>query len=1831
MKKRILSVFLAIVMLVSMIPMTGLIANAAIATGDYYGYYTNSKKSYTHDTFMESLCIVASNGNKAEDKWAAWDALEASLGSNYKILDHDLNEEAGGDYVYLGWTKTLDPYNAITGVKVLAHTDDNPPNTLTRDGVTWYLANAGAAGSVAPRLDNWAYGGAVDLNEDAGGDYLFLYVTKDQSYGPPLSSISASANEESPAAPGDGFEKVLNFNGNWQDVNDGAGGDYIYLMVGTDVEVINSKDIATLKETVSRMEKLVKAGGYNLSYDDYDYKYAKYNILGTQIDEKYFDGRDISQANVLGAISKLEEHLATATTTITFDANTNGGKIYNGNTWKSDYTIGENATVEVDVSGVIPEKSGYEFVGWNTDKNATTGSKTTVTTKPGATYYAIFRKKISVTFYFFDTNSAKIDTTVTGYLYNKNATVDINLPNEIPESIDIGFDTVKIQTLLGWRTDGEAAEPEYTGKTLKLGSDATLYGVYSYPVVLSFDTMGGNEIAPITEYQYFNVKESESSKVDFIMPDVETPPEGSSFIGWNISNDVWPSYAAGDTFSTYSDYTMYAYYNHSVAKVTFGDTVTYYDELQAALNAAMAGTQDNPGLVTLMQDVTIDFREEFDMVGHEWNSGVGVLDLNGHKLNHLEDVSVGRAAIIVYDGQLTIRDSATGGAIYSTDQGYNSGAMGVQGGSLILESGTIQSVNSQTNAVYIEDGRFTVNGGEVRNDNCGAISVFSSGDERRIPGTVNINGGKVSGGQMAILSGDFCNINITDGTVHGGYGAIIAENSERVAISGGTISSDRTPIQVEGTNYYYEVLNIVGETEISITGGTYKNRFAMVNNALDLSLQNLNTVLPIGYGFFDDDGELITLSADQTVIEQTVTVKMDEALIPHAHDNVIYDTEWSGAMPATTISTDTNIVLTDDVTFSGAITISNGATVNLCLNGKTMDMGTYSIFNNGTLTICDCTESGKITTNTNWDGVVTNKGVFYLTGGTLEDTGTYGLFNEGTATISGGTLYGKSSSIRNRSTGNLTITDGLISADGYALQTESTKDIIISGGEISGQLAIYNNGSGNIYISGGAIKGTQYSIHHGGTGSGTGTIYLSDGEITGTTGIYIYTTGSVEMTGGTITATKDYGIYNYSTGKVTVSGGSITGTKYGMLNNRTGSVEMTGGTVIGTSTTYAAICNDGGGSITISGGQITSKATGISAYGAGSVFFDGAQIDSEQSGISVYKGSLTVAGGTITGTGSNGITISETGTVTVSGGTITGKTYGIENKGTLYLSGSPSISRTSTGNGDIVHDKASIYAEDQNGVKYAGEALEIRVFYPSEGKEVILKVDDSNKDKFVLVNTSGGYVLKQSGENLVLGLPHVHSWATDWSSDDNAHWHVCTAEDCDITDYSQVAESGYAAHDYTVPQKDSTHHWNKCSDCGAIDEKIKHSATDDGDCTTEEKCSCGYVLIVAQAHSFDNACDTDCNNVGCEYTRTIEHTPEDDDDDCTTDILCSVCDAVTTKGNEAHTGGTATCTAKAKCSVCGTKYGEMLKHTYTVPQNDTSDHWNKCKDCDAIDTKVKHSGDDDGDCTTEVKCSCGYVLIAAQAHSFDNACDTDCNNVGCEYTRTIEHTPEDDDDDCTTDILCSVCDAVTTKGNEAHTGGTATCTAKAECSVCGTKYGEIDSTNHAYSSAWIMNSEEHYYECTRCFEKKEKAAHNYTNACDASCNVCGYEREIILDTSAVAATTIRSGYALEKSVITGNLNGVEGTWEWKNPETVVEETGTYTAVFTPADGTDPVEVELEVKACCFLCHSDNVFVQFVFSIFITVCKVFGLFRNCICGDVHYTESLFDLIVAFFNK
>ena len=79
---------------------------------------------------------------------------------------------------------------------------------------------------------------------------------------------------------------------------------------------------------------------------------------------------------------------------------------------------------------------------------------------------------------------------------------------------------------------------------------------------------------------------------------------------------------------------------------------------------------------------------------------------------------------------------------------------------------------------------------------------------------------------------------------------------------------------------------------------------------------------------------------------------------------------------------------------------------------------------------------------------------------------------------------------------------------------------------------------------------------------------------------------------------------------------------------------------------------------------------------------------------------------------------------------------------------------------------------------------------------------------------------------------HVHSWSAAWSSDDDHHWHDCTAAGCPITDNS--GKDGYGTHTFGgwTTNNNGTH--TQACTCG---EQKTSNCTYDG----EGKCTvCGY-------------------------------------------------------------------------------------------------------------------------------------------------------------------------------------------------------------------------------------------------------------------------------------------------------------------------------------------------------------------------------------------------------
>ena len=150
---------------------------------------------------------------------------------------------------------------------------------------------------------------------------------------------------------------------------------------------------------------------------------------------------------------------------------------------------------------------------------------------------------------------------------------------------------------------------------------------------------------------------------------------------------------------------------------------------------------------------------------------------------------------------------------------------------------------------------------------------------------------------------------------------------------------------------------------------------------------------------------------------------------------------------------------------------------------------------------------------------------------------------------------------------------------------------------------------------------------------------------------------------------------------------------------------------------------------------------------------------------------------------------------------------------------------------------------------------------------------------------------------------------------------------------------------------------------------------------------------------------------------------------------------------------------------------------------DENEHWHSCQNsgCTISEAKTAHSGNDDNDCTTPVACECGYVLTAARSEHTWGEWVSDGNG---------KHTHK-----CTADS----CTAAETKDCG---GGTATCHTKAVCDACHNEYGEYNADNHDGSLEWVQTATTHEKKWSCCKAvATAKENHSWENGI---CTECGY-------------------------------------------------------------------------------------------------------------------------------
>ena len=257
-----------------------------------------------------------------------------------------------------------------------------------------------------------------------------------------------------------------------------------------------------------------------------------------------------------------------------------------------------------------------------------------------------------------------------------------------------------------------------------------------------------------------------------------------------------------------------------------------------------------------------------------------------------------------------------------------------------------------------------------------------------------------------------------------------------------------------------------------------------------------------------------------------------------------------------------------------------------------------------------------------------------------------------------------------------------------------------------------------------------------------------------------------------------------------------------------------------------------------------------------------------------------------------------------------------------------------------------------------------------------------------------------------------HNYKTTWSSNASAHWHECskcgdkkdtashiagaaateyTAQTCTVCGYVITPALGHTHNYSTTWSKDADNHWYSCSGCSTPKDK--------------------------GAHSYKNACDTDCDVCGYVRTTTHSYSTEWSKDAEKHWYECSICGDK--KNETVHTpGADATETTDQTCTVCGYVIKEALGHThnYDTMKNDETNHWNECA-CGDKEDIAAHTGGT-ATCMDKAKCSvCNAEYGALAEHNYSEATcakKATCSVCGAEKGTLADHADKNADEKCDT-------------------------------------------------------------------------------------------------------------------------------------------------------------------------------------------------------------------------
>ncbi len=222
--------------------------------------------------------------------------------------------------------------------------------------------------------------------------------------------------------------------------------------------------------------------------------------------------------------------------------------------------------IDLIISDQIPTRGGYTFIGWSTNKDATTpeyliGDK--YTDNSSITLYAVWKMDTYTVRYDANGGTGAPEDQI------KEAKYILQLSSDIPRREGHSF--------IGWSTDKDATIPEYlVGGYYNENRDITLYAIWSVGISTIFYDLNGGTAGPNAQTKNYGE--------DLTLSDVVPTKEGYTFLGWSITKTgTTVNYNPGDIYSDNNDIVLYAIWQANSYTITFD---------------AKGGTTPNPQTIT---------------------------------------------------------------------------------------------------------------------------------------------------------------------------------------------------------------------------------------------------------------------------------------------------------------------------------------------------------------------------------------------------------------------------------------------------------------------------------------------------------------------------------------------------------------------------------------------------------------------------------------------------------------------------------------------------------------------------------------------------------------------------------------------------------------------------------------------------------------------------------------------------------------------------------------------------------------------------------------------------------------------------------------------------------------------------------------------------------------------------------------------------------------------------------------------------------------------------------------------------------------------------------